>query len=439
MRRSVPCTGTLLAATALIIAPAVQAESQADLCVAPRAAQSAPRLELAGAARSATPAAPQVQLGTMARRGEHFVAQLDGGGLAELTLVPALQDAALEVFTTYRIPFGAAVVISVPDGRVLALAAQSSVDPSLGPEELVVRPWAPAASVFKVVAASALLSEAHLTPATRVCYHGGTSAVLADNLLDLPRLDRRCDTLAYGIGKSQNAIIAKLASRHLDPQGLRSMATAFGFGTPLAFDAPVETSTFDLPAEPLEFARAAAGFWHSSLSPLHAALLAATVATDGQMPAPRLIERAFDGQGQPLAVPARSARRVLDPAVAQGLRQMMSLTTQMGTARTGFHDRRGRPYLPVTVAGKTGSLSYRGGPLDPPLPATDPTEGPHLAYNWFIGFAPADHPRIAFAVVIGNRAVWRIKATFVARRMIAEYLAATGESRSPPSIAASVR
>jgi peptidoglycan glycosyltransferase len=94
----------------------------------------------------------------------------------------------------------------------------------------------------------------------------------------------------------------------------------------------------------------------------------------------------------------------------------------MGTARTGFHDRRGRPYLPVDVAGKTGSLSYRGQPNDPPLPADDLPGGPHLAYSWFIGYAPADHPRIAFAVVIGNSAVWRIKATFVARRLVAEYL-----------------
>jgi cell division protein FtsI/penicillin-binding protein 2 len=369
---------------------------------------------------------PQVDLDTLAQRGDHLVAGLHGGGLAELTLMPALQDAALEVLDTYRIPFGAAVAISVPDGRVLALAARSAVDPSLGPDELVLRPWAPAASVFKVVAASALLADAHLTPSTRVCYHGGLSAVLPDNLVDIPLLDRRCDSLAYGIGKSQNAIIAKLAARHLAPENLRSMATAFGFGAPIAFDAPVEASACDVPAEPLEFARAAAGFWHSSLSPLHGALLAATVASDGQMPAPRLIERAFDAQGRALAVPVRPARRVLDPAVAQEMRQMMALTTRMGTARTGFHDRRGRPYLPIEVAGKTGSLSYRGQPSDPPLPAADLGDGDtHLAYSWFVGFAPADRPRIAFAVVIGNRSVWRIKATFVARRLVAEYLAVT--------------
>jgi len=377
-----------------------------------------------------------VELGTVTRRGERLVADLEGGGTAELTLIPALQDTIEDVLSTYQVPFGAAVSVSVPDGRVLALAARSAIDPSLGPEELAVRPWAPAASVFKVVAASALVSEAHLSASTRVCYHGGTSSVLPDNLIDIPRLDRRCDSLGYAIGKSQNAIIAKLAARHLVPQGLRSMAAAFGFGAPIDFDAPVEASAIDVPAEPLEFARAAAGFWHSSLSPLHGALMAATVASDGQMPAPRLIERAFDAEGRPLPVAARLARRVLDPEVAREVRQMMLLTTRMGTARTGFHDRRGRPYLPFEVAGKTGSLSYRGLPSDPPLPTAELPDGP-LAYSWFIGFAPADHPRIAFAVVIGNRALWRIKATFVARRLLTEYLNATAVSSDPGMASAS--
>jgi cell division protein FtsI/penicillin-binding protein 2 len=40
-----------------------------------------------------------------------------------------------------------------------------------------------------------------------------------------------------------------------------------------------------------------------------------------------------------------------------------------------------------------------------------------------VGYAPADKPRIAFAVVVGNPQLWRIKATFVARRLLADYLA----------------
>ena len=40
-----------------------------------------------------------------------------------------------------------------------------------------------------------------------------------------------------------------------------------------------------------------------------------------------------------------------------------------------------------------------------------------------MGYAPADHPTIAFAVVLGNGPSWRIKATYVGRHIVTEYLA----------------
>lgn len=360
--------------------------------------------------RSPSSSSRRVRMETMARDGRGFVAELEGGAHAALTLDPRLQDAAEEMFRTFEVPYGAAVVVSVPDGRVLALAGRSAVSPELGAEELALHAWAPAASVFKVVSAAALVSEAGLNSQSRVCYHGGVSSVLADNLIDMPRIDRACGTLGYGLGKSQNAIFAKLAAHHLTPEKLGRVARAFGFGQAIPFDLPVEPSHLDVPVgDRLEFARTAAGFWHSTLSPLHGALLAAAVANRGEMPAPRLIERATGSEGQPISLPALPARKVMTIAVAREVGRMMEMTTRMGTARTTFNDRRGRPILPVSVAGKTGSLSAE-------------TDKGHLGYSWFVGYAPADHPQIAFAVALGNHAVWRIKAAYVARRLVGEYL-----------------
>lgn len=368
---------------------------------------------------AAGPSSRHVRLDTIARAGQTFTAALEGGAQAELTLDARLQDATEEVFQSFHLPYAAAVVLSIPDGRVLALAAHSSVSPELGVAELALHPWAPAASVFKVVSATALIAEGGLSATTRTCYHGGVSAILPDNLVDIPRLDRTCSTLAYGIGKSQNAIIAKLATNHLTPGKLERMAHAFGFGESIPFDAPVQSSEVEIPADDrLEFARSAAGFWHSTLSPLHGALVAAAVANHGEMPSPRLIERAFSTEGQPLALPRPRARVVMAPAVAQEVGQMMELTTRMGTAKHAFHDRRGRALLPVSVAGKTGTLSAQ-------------TDKGYLGYSWFVGFAPADHPRIAFAVVLGNKATWRIKASYVGRRIVEEYLADRDGGRRP--------
>jgi len=369
------------------------------------------------------PLRPKVMLETATLQGRHFVASLENGGVAQLTLHPALQKAVEEALSAHHHPFAAAAVISIPDGKVLALAGYSKVDPSLDAATLALRPWAPAASVFKVVSASALLQEGHVEPGIRVCYHAGVSSVLRDNLIDMPAIDRSCASLGYGLGKSQNAIIAKLATNHLRPEQLERTAFAFGFGQELDFDAALEPSEVEIPRDPLEFARAAAGFWHSSLSPLHGALLAATIANRGEMPGAHLIEKAVDGNGARIATKKPSARRVLDPSVAEQVGKMMQLTTSMGTAKHSFRDRKGHPYLPVEVAGKTGTLFYRGRPQDPSLPSSAALQGGQIGYSWFVGFAPADHPTMAFAVLLGNPASSQVKAHSVARQLVAEYLA----------------
>jgi cell division protein FtsI/penicillin-binding protein 2 len=352
---------------------------------------------------------------TIRLAGHHYVADLTEGGRAELTLDPRLQQSTESLLRAFQIPFGAAVVVSVPDGRVLAMVGQSAADPRLGPAELALRAWAPAASVFKVVSATAMV-ENGLTGSTRTCYHGGVSSILADNLVDLPAIDRRCDTLAFGLGKSQNAIIAKLATRSLTPAELARVGRSFGFEEAIPFELPIEPSHLDVPGDGLEFARTAAGFWHSTLSPMHGALLAATIANHGEMPSPMLIDRAVDGDGRPLAQPVAGPKRhVAGAAAAREVGRMMELTTRIGTAKGTFRDRRGRRLLPVDVAGKTGTLSAE-------------TDHGYVGYSWFVGYAPADHPAIAFAVVLGNNPSWRIKATYVGRHIVSEYVAskATG-------------
>lgn len=381
--------------------------------IGPRAAEGHPKRDLL--------ASPQIILSTVARHDTRYAAELAGGGMAELTLVPEVQETVEQSLTASGAAFGAAVVVSVADGRVLALAGRSTVRPALG-AELALHPWAPAASIFKVVSAAALLAQARVSPADRVCYHGGLSAVLPENLLDLPSRDTRCDTLAFAVGKSQNAIIAKLASRRLTPEGLAEIAGAFGFGRALPFAAATTPSQARVPEDPVEFARTAAGFWHTSLSPLHGAMLAAAIAADGVMPAPRLIEAAVDGRGRMLDASVPAPRRVIDAGAARGVARMMILTTQMGTARSAFHDRHGRPLLGMTVAGKTGTLNYRGAASDPSLPGGWKPRDGYLGYSWFVGFAPAEAPRVAFAVLLGNAAGQRHRAAGVAQRILAEAL-----------------
>jgi cell division protein FtsI/penicillin-binding protein 2 len=273
--------------------------------------------------------------------------------------------------------------------------------------DLTMKAWAPAASIFKLVTATALV-ERGVSPDTRVCYHEGVHSVEESNLHPNKRLDNSCNSFAFGLAKSQNAIIARLAHDHLTGRALETVAHALGFGTSLPFAMPVEASTAKVPDGGLPFARTAAGFWNTTLSPLHGAYLAATLARGGVTPPLRLIDRVVDRNGNATRPPAAPARRVVDEAAARAVGRMMVGTTEYGTARLGFRDKRtNRPLLPgIAVAGKTGSLDRKD---------------PYLAYSWFVGYAPAERPEVAVAVLLANGTDWHVKAHQVAREVLGSY------------------
>jgi peptidoglycan glycosyltransferase len=215
--------------------------------------------------------------------------------------------------------------------------------------------------------------------------------------------------LAEALGSSINAVFAKLADRKLSPKVIERYAQAFGFGHALPFDVQTRLSPAEVPEQRLELARTAAGFWHTHMSPLHAALIAATIANDGVMPRPTLVSRVLDASGHALFASSPSAyRSVISRATARTVGHMMTETVAHGTARSAFHDPRGRPFLPgISIAGKTGSLS---------------SDQPYRAYSWWIGFAPEDAPKIAVAALVVNTPKWRIKASYLAREALRYYL-----------------
>jgi penicillin-binding protein A len=338
------------------------------------------------------------------------------GTRAELTIDPGLQGRVEKLLRAHPTPYAAAVVLSVEDGRVLAMAGRSSKEPDKSAADLVMRAWAPAASIFKLVTATALV-ERGVSPDTRVCYHDGVHSVEESNLSAHPRLDRTCNSFAFALAKSQNAIIARLAHDHLDAHLLERAARALGFGASLPFALPVEASSAKVPDGGLQFARTAAGFWNTTLSPLHGAYLAATLARGGVTPPMHLIDRVIDREGNATRPAVAPERRVVEEAAARAVGRMMVGTTEFGTARLGFRDKRtNRPLLPgIAVAGKTGSLDRKD---------------PYLAYSWFVGFAPAERPEVAVAVLIANGPDWHVKAHQVAREVLGSYFEG-GRDASP--------
>jgi cell division protein FtsI/penicillin-binding protein 2 len=349
------------------------------------------------------------------RKGDVFVSSLPEGRRAVLSLEPGLQRHIEDRLAHYEVPYASLVAIEPGTGRVLAYVSHSSANPKAA--DLARDPTPPTASVFKVVTGAALL-DAGVEPGQEVCYGGGASKLTAADLEDDPDRDKWCTTFAKAMGRSVNAVFAKLADRHLDKPTLERYAAAFGFGHSLPFDVPTKPSPAEVPSDRLERARTAAGFWHMHMSPLHGAIVASTIANDGVMQRPTMVRHIEgpDGQARFEHEP-KTFRRVIPRHTARTLAEMMTRTVDHGTARSWFHDPEGREFLPdVDVAGKTGTLTG---------------EKPYRGYNWFVGFAPVDDPEIAVASLVVNKPKWRIKAGYTAREAIRWYLHERPEPEQP--------
>ena len=338
------------------------------------------------------------------------------GGTARLSLDVDLERSAHQLMAAHHLPEAAVVLIDVATGKLLVYA--SHVDQG-APRDLCAEATAPSASVFKVVTAAALIEDAHLGPDTKQCYAGGgEQRINAADLVEDPAHDRWCTTLAGAMGRSVNTVFARLAKERLTPTQLESMARRFGYGDALAFDVPVQPGGLHIPAEPLEFARTAAGFWNTTLSPLQAAAMSATVAHEGEAVRPHVVDRVVSDRGETVwsAPDDAPSHRAIGRDAAQQLTAMMERTVIEGTSFRAFHDPSGGSFLPgIGVAGKTGTLTEADS---------------QRYYTWFTGFAPV-HPdpsarQVAIAVLVVNGPTWQVKANVLARDVLRAYFAEHG-------------
>ena len=361
------------------------------------------------AASPAASAATTTTAQTVALEHARYVQELSDGHRILLTLDPVLQDSALTIFRNREVPYAGAVMLDLRDNSVLLLAGHSSMDSTVEPLEIVSTSWAPAASVFKLVSAAALLETGSATPSSRACFSGGLHGIENEELTDDPGRDTQCETLSAAVAHSYNLVIGKLALKHLDQQSLSDMARKLLFENDIPFEFNIERSPAHIPNDPIERAKVAAGFWNVDLSPMHAAVMASIFGRGGMYQAPHVIAQVVGPDGADLTPARPTPERRLGHDIVAALDEMMRSTTTEGTARKSFIDKNNSPYIQgVVVAGKTGSLTGK--------------KAPFLNYNWFIGYAPADRPEIAFAVLLANVPAWRIKAHYAARRLVQIYL-----------------
>ena len=313
-----------------------------------------------------------------------------GGAEVKLTLDPELQRAAMRILTNSSAHEGAIVASDVRTGRILAWVTR-------GDRDYVVAPFAPSASLFKIVTATALLSGGRVNPGTRECYEGGEHSIVPE---DLSRHGTSCSSLGDALGNSVNLVFARLAKKHLTAPEIRQKAADLGFSGEVPIDVSVAPSELTIPDDPFGMARASAGFWNGRLSPLGALFAMQTIANDGE----RVRLSILDHGG---ATARTSVGRAMSPGIAASMTRMLEITTRRGTAAKAFKKPDGTPALPsIPVAAKTGTLI--GGK-------------PTRMYSWFAAFAPSTRPEIAITVMLGNDLRWHTKANIVGRQLLEAY------------------
>jgi peptidoglycan glycosyltransferase len=285
------------------------------------------------------------------------------------------------------------IVLEPTSGRVLAYA-------STAPDRFPASEAYPAASLVKIITAAAALDVRPET-AQLPCRFAGSPYRLTPRRLDPPSRGRTV-SLRRALATSNNQCFAQLAVHAVGSGPLMEAISRFGW---LSQPAPAHAAgTADPGEDRYDVGRLGCGLAGCRITPLHAAQLAATLA-HGELVAPRWIDRILDTEGRELPLPALPApRRVISWELAAELRDMLVDTTTRGTARSAFRNRRGQPLLgPVQVAGKTGSLA-----------GADP-DG---RYEWFIGVAPAEEPRIAVATLLVQGDLWWRNASQISAEVL---------------------
>lgn len=322
---------------------------------------------------------------TPARHGDHVTLTIDADlqEICESRLaraVPVTESSA-----------GSVIIVDPRQGDILAAAswpmiatrAQPVTDAAAWVNRNFTVAYEPG-SVFKVFTAAALLTCGAVDTSTvfdcsDTRFAGFTIGEAAGHKYG--RL-----TFLEAFERSSNVWFAR-AVDNMAPREHHRMLLDFGFARGTGLPYPAEGD--GMLASPASWSRRSqptiAIGQEVATTPLQLAMAVASVANGGMLQAPRLISAVHDAEGNRIDHEAASPlRRVMPAEVADVVRQAMVRVVDQGTGRVVARDW-------ASIAGKTGTAQKA-------RPGEGYAGGLHTAT--FIGFLPADDPRLVIVVVL---------------------------------------
>jgi peptidoglycan glycosyltransferase len=340
------------------------------------------------------------QLTGQKQEGEQIVTSLD----------PHAQEVAMHALEAAG--FGAVVAIEPSTGAVKVMASNPGYNPNTIPDtkkyeklstENVRRPLFnratqgqyPPGSTFKVVTAAAGLESGVITPETTINAPGSITDE-GHELANDGHIDWGPIPLDTALTNSVNTWFGQLGQK-IGQDKLFTMMEKFGFNSTPPIDLPEEevykSGVFDLENEtllnrndPVDLARLAIGQERLLVTPLQDAMIAAAVANHGKLMKPQIWKRVVNVDG---SVTKRMSPSVYsEPIKAKTAEELTTAMEGVVSEGTGTN----AAISGVKVAGKTGTAE---------TPSNEACGGgSDENQGWFMGFAPADHPKIAIAATV---------------------------------------
>jgi penicillin-binding protein A len=191
--------------------------------------------------------------------------------------------------------------------------------------------------------------------------------------------------LKTALMKSSNVVFGGLALE-LGNDKLKKSAEEFYFNKDIPADGIViDNSRFPEIPKYEKGSIAQTGIGQSSIlaTPMEMALVSATIANDGVMMEPKIVNEVLTYEGKKIrSIGPKKLATVTTPEIAAKMKEYMRAVVEKGTGK-------GAAVSGVVVSGKTGTADHDDKPKV--------EEPPH---SWFIGFAPYDNPKIALAVIV---------------------------------------
>lgn len=328
----------------------------------------------------------------------------------EYTLEPHLQKEADRLLTLYKPDYGAIVLMDADNGKILAMSSfqkRAEIDE----ENLNLRASYPAASVFKVVTATAAIDKAGISPSHTIYFNGGNYTLYRKNVMS-DKINRwtRAITLKEAFARSINTAFGRLSLENLSPEDINNYANRYMFNQDIPSDFPIEMGVAFVPSEKsFALTEVASGFNKlNRMSPVQGAMISASVINGGRMVMPYLVESlTSENNTKVYQASVIDNGQIMSGESADKLKELMEETILSGTSRKTFRNLvRNRKFKEIEMGGKTGHLTGTN---------------PKGRVDWFVGYASDENKKISVAAITINQKYWTVKSSYLGQSMFKKY------------------